>query len=75
MSILIPYSEIDPETLNAMLEGFVTRDGTDYGPEETPLKKRVDQVHNQLERGIAKIVFDEDTHTFTILSKEHTTDL
>jgi len=75
MSILIPYSEIDPETLNAMLEEFVTRDGTDYGPEETPLKKRVHQVHNQLERGIAKIVFDEHTHTFSILSKEHTTDL
>ena len=68
--IIIPHHSLESETLRAMLEEFVTRDGTDYGAQEIPLKARVDQVLRQLRAGKAVIVFDSDEETFSILPME-----
>ncbi|MFP5383522.1 MAG: YheU family protein [Gammaproteobacteria bacterium] len=68
--ISVPWREISPETLDALIEEYVTRDGTDYGEAEVPLTRKVDEVRALLQRGEALVVFDELTETVTILDRE-----
>lgn len=58
--MLIPYQMLETETLQRLLEDFVTRDGTDNGFEDS-LEQRVAQVRKQLERKALLIVFHPDT--------------
>ena len=58
--MLIPYQMLETETLQRLLEDFVTRDGTDNGFEDS-LEQRVAQVRKQLERKELLIVFPPDT--------------
>jgi uncharacterized protein len=62
----VPWSELAPGTLDALIESFVLREGTDYGVQETPLATKVVQVRQQLERGEAQIVFDPATESVDI---------
>lgn len=55
--MIIPYRELEPDTLVRLIEDFVTREGTDNG-DETPLEQRVARVRHALERGEAVIVFN-----------------
>ncbi len=63
----IPYQKLAPETLRALVEEYITREGTDYGLEETTLEEKVADVMRQLERGEAKIVFELETETANIV--------
>lgn len=62
----IPWQQLQPETLRALIEEFVTRDGTDYGSREADLETKVKQVRRLLEQGKAKIVFDPESETCDI---------
>jgi len=66
-AVKIPHTQLSNHALNAVVEEFVTRDGTDYGEHETPLETKVAQVLNQLTSGKAVIVFDPETETCNIL--------
>lgn len=68
--MIIPWQQIPPETLSALLEEFVTRDGTDYGVEEISTDQKVEQVLGQLNRQEVFIIFDEASESCNILSKE-----
>ncbi|GAA6131645.1 YheU family protein [Halopseudomonas sabulinigri] len=58
--MLIPYELLEAETLQRLLEDFVTRDGTDNGYDDS-LAERVTQVRRLLERKELLIVFHADT--------------
>ncbi len=58
--MLIPHTLLDPETLQRLLEDFVTRDGTDNGYDAS-LEQRVERLRRQLERGDLLIVFHPET--------------
>lgn len=58
--MLIPHTLLDPETLQRLLEDFVTRDGTDNGYDAS-LEQRVERLRRQLERGEVLIVFHPET--------------
>jgi uncharacterized protein YheU (UPF0270 family) len=64
--ILIPHGELSPEALLGVIESFVLREGTDYGEREHSLEQKVAQVRAQLERGLARILFDPETQTVTL---------
>lgn len=68
--IEIPLSQLDRDTLQAVLEEFITREGTDYGHEEYSLAQKVSQVRRQIEQGQAQLVFDPITESCTVLVKE-----
>ena len=71
MSVIkIPVNRLSPETLERVLEEFVTRDGTDYGKTEVPLETKIRQNKYQLEAGAAILVFDEKTETCNIFSAD-----
>jgi uncharacterized protein YheU (UPF0270 family) len=57
-----------PETLRALVEEFVTRDGTDYGASEASLERKVEDVLRQLARGDLRIVFDPESSSANIIA-------
>ena len=57
---------LPPRTLQALIESFVLREGTEYGAQEVPLATKVAQVLRQLQRGEARIVFDPATESVDI---------
>ena len=68
--MIVPWQEIPPETLDNLIEEFVTRDGTDYGDQEIPTATKVEQVHHQLKKQEAFVVFDEVTESVSVMGKE-----
>lgn len=63
----IPHAQLSPQSLQALIEEFVTRSGTDYGEAEIPLTEKVQRVIRQLDRGDIVIVFDAATESCNIL--------
>ncbi|MDP9009537.1 MAG: YheU family protein [Pseudomonadota bacterium] len=63
----VPYTELSADLLNAVIESFVLREGTDYGEKEISLEEKVARVVMQLKRGEAKILFDSESASVTIV--------
>ena len=63
----IPHTELSAEALRAVIEEFITREGTDYGMQEYSLEQKIEQVRGQLARGEVRIVFDPDSQTCNLL--------
>ena len=68
--MIIPHTELGPDTLQALIEEFVTREGTEYGEQYVPLSTKVKQVMAQLNRKEVFIVYSELHESCTIVSKE-----
>lgn len=68
--IEIPPSRLEPALLEAIIETFVLREGTDYGAEEISLERKIAQVKRQIERGQVVIVFDEDSESCNLLRRD-----
>jgi len=68
--VIIPCDQLSPDTLRAVIEEFVTRDGTDYGKIEVPLEQKVNQVYKELKSGKAVILFDTKEQTCNIFAKD-----
>jgi uncharacterized protein len=66
----VPYTELSPELLHAVIESFVLREGTDYGEREVALEDKVAGVVAQLKRGEAKIIFDPESDSVTIAVRQ-----
>ena len=64
----IPLESLNPEVLNALVESFVLREGTDYGAAEVSLEAKVTQVLKQLKKGDVKIIFDPATESVDLLT-------
>jgi hypothetical protein len=70
-AVEIDPSALSPEALRGLIESFVNREGTDYGVRERTLEEKVADVMRQLESGEARIVFDVEGETTTIVPDEH----
>ena len=66
----VPYGELSAELLNAVIESFVLREGTDYGEREISLEDKVARVIGQLKRGEARILFDPESESVTIAVRQ-----
>jgi uncharacterized protein len=66
--VVVPYTELSADLLHAVIESFVLREGTDYGETEIPLEDKVARVVRQLKSGEARIVFDPETESVTIVT-------
>ena len=67
--IEIPIDRLSGEILNAIIEEFILREGTDYGAQEAGMDNKVAQVHRQLARGDVLITFDPSTENCTLLTR------
>lgn len=68
--MIIPHKELEVETLRALIEEFVTREGTEYGEHDVSLDKKVEQIIRQLERKEVYIVYSELHETCNIVRKD-----
>ncbi|WP_404401240.1 YheU family protein [Idiomarina seosinensis] len=66
----IPWQEVDPATLNKLLESVVLREGTDYGESEVDFSAKVEQLRQKLVSGQAIIVYSELHESVDIVSPE-----
>lgn len=62
----VPHTALPAELLQAVLEEFVTREGTDYGDETFTLAQKTAMVLRQLERKKAVILWDPQTQSVQI---------
>lgn len=65
----IPYKELSVDTLQAVIEEFITREGTDYGEQEYSLQQKIDQVKAQLKQGEIIINYDVESQSCHIQAK------
>jgi uncharacterized protein YheU (UPF0270 family) len=68
--IEIDFSALGPDALNGIIDSFILREGTDYGPVEFSHEKKVEQVRRQIEKGEVKIYFDSTTETVGLVSSK-----
>lgn len=67
--MIIPWQDIEQETLNSLIESFVLREGTDYGEHERSLEQKVDDVRRQLKSGEVVLVWSELHETVNIMPR------
>lgn len=67
--MLIPWEQIPADTLRALIEEFVSREGTDYGEYEVALSGKVEQVLKQIQAGEVLITWDEAAQSAGLLRK------
>ncbi|MGS2722248.1 YheU family protein [Porticoccus sp. GXU_MW_L64] len=65
----IPPERLSPDVLQAVLEEFINREGTDYGVEERSLESKVSQLRTQLARGEVVICFDQESQSCSLLTR------
>jgi uncharacterized protein YheU (UPF0270 family) len=65
----VPHAALSPDALQGLVESFVLREGTDYGEREFTHAQKVAQVIAQLESGEARILYDPETESVTLLAK------
>jgi uncharacterized protein YheU (UPF0270 family) len=65
--VRVPYDALSAEALQGVIESFVLREGTDYGPHEYTLAEKVGHVRGQLARGDAHVVWDPNTQSVAIV--------
>lgn len=64
--VTIPFDVLSADALRGVIESFVLREGTDYGPSEYSLDDKCAAVLNQLRDGRAEIWFDPASGTVDI---------
>ncbi len=67
--IEIDPTELAPETLEAIIQSFVLREGTDYGSYEASLDSKLQAIRTQLKNKKIKLVFDPESESCTLLSE------
>jgi uncharacterized protein YheU (UPF0270 family) len=68
--MIIPLEQLSTETLTAIIEDFILREGTEYGAENISKQVKVAQVKNQLEQGTAVLVYSELHESVNILPSD-----
>jgi uncharacterized protein YheU (UPF0270 family) len=66
----VPWDQLALDTLQALVEEFVTRDGTDYGEQEIALCDKVNQVIRGIKRKDYVIVYNPDADSVQIVTRE-----
>jgi len=66
----IPPDSLSPETLRAVIEEFITRQGAVHGHGEADLDVQVDRVMKQLRSRRVVLVFDAESETCNIVPVE-----
>ncbi len=65
----IPPERLAEDTLIAIIEEFVSREGTDYGAVEQDFTTKVDQIKRQIKRGEVLVFFDPESESCTLLTR------
>ena len=67
MRLILPYQQLDPTTLERLLEEIVTRDGTDYGAAEHSTRGKVEAAKLILRQGSAVLTWDTEMESANLV--------
>jgi hypothetical protein len=68
--VAVPLQRLQGEVLQALLEEFASRDGTDYGEHEFTLEQKTVALRTQLEKGDLQILYDAGSEQWDLVSTE-----
>jgi len=68
--MIIPYNKLSEEALHALIEDFVTRDGTDYGLVEMSMQEKSTYLLALLKKGDLLITYNEEFQSCGLVTKE-----
>lgn len=66
--VAIPSEQLNAELIDAVIEAFILREGTDYGTVEISLDKKKEQIRKQLAKNDVRIVYDFETESVTLMT-------
>lgn len=66
----VPPEALSAETTLALIESFILREGTDYGPIEINHSVKMQQIERQLKAGKIKIIFDPHSESVTLMTTQ-----
>ena len=66
----IPHNQLSEETLLAVIEEFISREGTDYGQRMYTFDEKVEMVKSQLISGKIKLFFDTKTSSCNLVKAD-----
>tara|TARA_R110002124_G_scaffold71090_3_gene190524 strand:- start:3370 stop:3612 length:243 start_codon:yes stop_codon:yes gene_type:complete len=67
--VMVPLERLQADILNALLEEYASRDGTDYGERESTLADKVEQLRKQLRNGDLQLLYDVDSEQWDLLPR------
>ena len=67
--VLVPVKRLQADVLQALLEEYASRDGTDYGERERTLEEKVAQLLRQLRANELQILYDVDSEQWDLLPR------
>jgi uncharacterized protein len=62
----IPVNKLSHEALKGVIEEYISRDGTDYGENESSIETNYRHVKSKLQKGLAVLIFDDEAETTNI---------
>ncbi|WGE56495.1 YheU family protein [Actinobacillus equuli] len=68
--MIIPWQELEPATLNNVLDSFILREGTDYGERELSLEEKRERLLTKLKADKVVIVWSELHQSLDIKDKK-----
>lgn len=68
--MIIPYQKLSQEALQALIEDFVTRDGTDYGEVEMSMQDKSAHLIALIKKGDLLITYDDELQSCGLVTKE-----
>lgn len=68
--VTVPLERLQTGVLQALLEEFASRDGTDYGAREFTLAQKVDMLLGQIRGGDLKILYDVDSEQWDLVPRD-----
>jgi len=67
--MLIPWQQLNADTLQQLIESYVLREGTDYGDEEVSLAAKTAAVLQQIQQGQVLILYSELHESVDLLTQ------
>lgn len=67
--VTVPPQRLRTDVLQALLEEFATRDGTDYGEREFTLEQKVQRLQTQIAAGDLLILYDADSEQWDLVPR------
>ena len=67
--LLVAPEDLNQQTLDAVIESFTQREGTDYGAVEVSLDQKILNIKKKLAKNEVVLVFDPASESLTFLTQ------
>jgi uncharacterized protein YheU (UPF0270 family) len=71
----VPVDRLAPDTLDALLQEYASRDGTDYGERERTLEEKVTALRRLLSQGDLALLYDSETEHWDLADRPRAAEL